>query len=75
MTACRVIAWVLMAYCGTLAAGLWWRITQAEERMAKKAEAEQRDEIRETIPPPRPGGRVQYAWRREDDYCGEGYGE
>ena len=71
-----MIAWMLLAYCGSLAAGLWWRITQAEERLARK-QAEERpvEEIRETTPPPRPGGRVQYAWRREDDYCGEGYGE
>lgn len=71
-----MIALLLLAYCGSLAAGLWWRITQAEERLARKqAQEHLMEEIREDIPAAKPAGRVMYAWRREDDYCGEGYGE
>ncbi len=52
-----MIAWVLLAYCGTLAAGLWWRITQAEERLARKqAEEHSMEEIRENIPAAKPAG-------------------
>ena len=49
-----MIAWLLLAYCGSLAAGLWWRITQAEERLARKQAEEMRRVMPEIKPLPMP---------------------
>lgn len=72
-----MIAWLVLAYCSTLAAGLWWRIGVAEARYAellREQEERNRHEIREDAPPLRRSGRVKYAWRRDEEFCGEDYG-
>lgn len=76
VSVCRAAAVALVVYCGTLAVGLWWRISVAEARYAERlrSDADKRPPSRTELPtaPPieRSSGRVEYAYRREE-HCGE----
>jgi hypothetical protein len=61
----------LIVYCGTLAVGLWWRISVAEERYAERQREQKQIEPPAAPPVERSSGRVEYAYRREEPYCGE----
>ena len=76
MSVCRAAAVALVVYCGTLAVGLWWRISVAEARYAERMriEADKRP-AHENKPPAAPpverfSRRGEYAYRREE-HCGE----
>ena len=71
VSVCRAAAVALIVYCGTLAVGLWWRISVAEERYAERER--ERKQIEPPAAPPieRSSGRTEYAYRREEPYCGE----
>jgi hypothetical protein len=74
VSVCRAAAVALAVYCGTLAVGLWWRISVAEARYAERQREENRKpKIEPPAAPPieRSSGRTEYAYRREEPYCGE----
>jgi hypothetical protein len=77
VTVCRAAAVALVVYCGTLAVGLWWRISVAEARYAERLRIEvDKRPAHESEPPAAPpversSGRVEHAYRGEESYCGE----
>lgn len=76
VSVCRAAAVALVVYCGTLAVGLWWRISVAEARYAERLrhDADKRPATPSEPPaaPPveRSSGRVEYSYWREE-HCGE----
>lgn len=71
MSVCRAAAVALVVYCGTLAVGLWWRISVAEERLAEQQREERQAEPPAAPPVERSSSRIEYAYRREEPLCGE----
>lgn len=73
MSVCRAAAVALVVYCGTLAVGLWWRISVAEERLAEQQREKRHKDADAPAAPPieRSSGRIEYAYRRDEPLCGE----
>ena len=71
VSVCRAAAVALIVYCGTLAVGLWWRISVAEARYAERQREQRQAEPPAAPPIERSSGRTEYAYRREEPYCGE----
>jgi hypothetical protein len=65
-----------LAYCGIVASGLYWRISQAEARLVERRKEHDENRKPKAEPPAAPpversSGRTEYAYRREDPYCGD----
>lgn len=71
----RAVALAGIAYCATLAAGLWWRIGQAEARYVERQrqhDAPQLDDAPakpQEPTSPKKSGRVEYAYRKDEILC------
>ena len=71
VSVCRAAAVALLVYCGTLAVGLWWRISVAEARYAERQREQKQAEPPAAPPVERSSGRTEYAYRREEHCEGE----